>query len=102
MDISCEMKMQNEMAERTYQQLTEKLRAAYRKMQVQDAISGFSKFMVVVLASLISVAALESIGKFSSVGRFLLLVVLGVVSLGGVLVVFLYYRYCKNNLILMR
>ncbi len=85
MDISFEMKMQNEMAEQTYQQLTEKLRAAYRKMQVQDAISGFSKFMVVVLASLISVATLESIGKFSSVGRLLLLVMLGVVSLGACL-----------------
>lgn len=69
------------MTEQAYRQLIEKLQAAYRKMRLQDALSGFSKFLIAALVSVIGVATLEAIGKFSSVGRLMLLVALGATSL---------------------
>jgi len=71
------------MVEEAYSHLVEKLRAAYRRMQVREMLQGISKFLVVALAAVIAVSAVEAVGRFSTVGRLMLLVMLGLVSVAA-------------------
>jgi hypothetical protein len=73
------------MVEETYSHLLEKLRAAYRRMQVRELLQGVSKFLVVVLAAVIAVSAVEAVGRFATVGRLMLLMMLGLVSMAALI-----------------
>jgi hypothetical protein len=73
------------MVEETYSHLLEKLRAAYRRMQVRELLQGVSKFLVVVLAAVIAVSAVEAVGRFATIGRLMLLMMLGLVSMAALI-----------------
>lgn len=77
------------MANHIYDDLINRLKSVYQRERLRLAASGLSKCLLLVFTLSVVVAALESVGRFGSAGRFTLLALLVMTSVFGLLWFFL-------------